>query len=232
MTWTLTASGAEYHLSGWAAQHPDCRPVDVADIAHHLAIINRFAGATVRPYSVAEHSLFCSEIAQRHGCTLGLQMAALMHDAHEAYVGDVSSPVKQAINQHATQSGGTAAWTVLEHDNAKAVRAQFGLLSAFAGYRAVITEIDLLALATERRDLCAWDAARNAPWPVIDSAGRPGVAPVEPIDWIGLNTPERAAMSWRDWRNAFQDRYDELRFGLELTAQGLLAPADSAEVAG
>ena len=52
MTWMLTSTGAEYHLTGPAALAASGRPVDIRDVAHHLAMVNQFNGATTRPYSV------------------------------------------------------------------------------------------------------------------------------------------------------------------------------------
>lgn len=96
MTWMLTSTGVEYHLAGPTALAPCGRPVDIRDVAHHLAIVNQFNGATTRPYSVAEHSLLCCDIARHAGASVFVQMAALMHDAHEAYTNDLVSPAKLA----------------------------------------------------------------------------------------------------------------------------------------
>lgn len=68
----------------------------IRDIAHSLAFTARFRGHTTRFYSVAEHSLLVAALARENGRSLDVQTAALMHDAHEAYVGDVPSPLKWA----------------------------------------------------------------------------------------------------------------------------------------
>jgi hypothetical protein len=211
----ITASGAEYHLTGIAMLDAKTRPVHIGDIAHHLSQINRFTGACKRPYSVAEHSLFVSEIAQRNGCGMGAQLAALLHDAHEAYTTDLSSPAKTAVNHLAGLSGGTAAWSQFEDIQAKHVRAELRIGTAIAHSKTAVRMFDLQALVTERRDLTAWRAETHSAWPLFGSYLDQAV-PVEPIDWIDLDTPEREAMTWRDWRQAFQDRYDELVFGLRL----------------
>ena len=112
MSWMITATGAEYHLTGAASMTDAGRPVRIEDIAHQLAIINRYHGATIRPYSVAEHSLLCSEIAQRIGLSLVAQMAALLHDGHEPYTNDLSSPAKAALNLLCALGGGTNACIV------------------------------------------------------------------------------------------------------------------------
>jgi 5'-deoxynucleotidase YfbR-like HD superfamily hydrolase len=215
MSFMITASGAEYHLTGIAMLDAKTRPVQIGDIAHHLSQINRFTGACKRPYSVAEHSLFVSEIAQRNACSLGTQLAALLHDAHEAYTSDLSTPAKTAVNYLSGLSGGTSAWSQFEDIQAKHVRAQLRISTAIVSSKTAVRMFDLQALATERRDLTAWRADTHSEWPLFGSYLDQAV-PVQPIDWINLDTPEREAMTWKDWRQAFQDRYDEIVFGLRL----------------
>jgi len=70
---------------------PDPAMIDIVDIAHHLACLNRFCGALERPYSVAEHSV-------RVSCLLSGRnaLAGLLHDASEAYLSDLSTPIKHS----------------------------------------------------------------------------------------------------------------------------------------
>lgn len=213
MSWMLLPSGREYHLFGPAALTDAARPVDVEATAHQLALINRFHGATLRPYSVAEHSLLCSEIAARAGASHTVQLAMLWHDAHEAVTNDLSSPAKQAVNARSVQAGGTQAWNVFESEHAQRFRAALGLSTVFRAERFRIRLIDLMALATERRDLTAWREGEHAGWEVLGDDG-PDEDRVRPIDWIDINSPERRAMTWQDWRQAFMDRYAELSFVL------------------
>ena len=71
----------------------------IEDIAHALANINRFNGATKRPISVAQHSVFVARlIGDSYSLLetdheLGLQ--GLLHDASEAYLGDVTAFLKR-----------------------------------------------------------------------------------------------------------------------------------------
>ncbi|MET3517827.1 5'-deoxynucleotidase YfbR-like HD superfamily hydrolase [Pseudacidovorax sp. 1753] len=213
-SWMLTPSGAEYHLYGADSFTDDGRPVNVRDVAHQLALINRFHGATSRPYSVAEHSLLCCDIAEQLGRSVHVQMAALWHDAHECITQDLSSPGKGAVNRVACAGGGTSAWTVFESVHAKRFRRALGLETVFVSMRAVLHQIDLIALATERRDLTAWSPERNTPWPVLndeDPAER-----IEPVQSVRLNTWERGQMAWQDWRQAFLDRFDALEHARQL----------------
>jgi hypothetical protein len=64
--------------------------VCLEDLAHHLACINRFVGATREPISVAQHAVYVSRLCDG----TGYEMHALHHDDAEAYLGDVSKWVK------------------------------------------------------------------------------------------------------------------------------------------
>lgn len=189
--WMVTASGREYALNGpQALGH--WNPPDIRDVAHHLALINRFNGATSRPYSVAEHSLLCERIAAAQGADAGLRLAALMHDAHQAYVGDVTSPAKHCLGVE---------WIGFEAMHKANLRSAFGLRALFAGHAGQVQQIDLIALATERRDLTAFDHFRNERWPVLD-----GIEPhLERLD--PLNPPAE----WQSMREQFLQRFAVLR---------------------
>ncbi len=75
---------------------PELSEFSIRDIAHALGNICRFTGHTGRFYSVAEHSVHCSQIVED-----GHQFAALMHDAAEAFVGDVAKPLKALLPDYA-----------------------------------------------------------------------------------------------------------------------------------
>lgn len=71
----------------------------LADIVRGLSQINRFNGQTMRPYSVAAHSVKCLHVlSSNHDCTdPEILLAMLLHDAAEAYIGDIIRPIKQSI---------------------------------------------------------------------------------------------------------------------------------------
>lgn len=64
--------------------------VDIRDIARALTMQCRYAGHVGRFYSVAEHSVFVSNALRG----TGLELAGLLHDAAEAYLGDLIRPLK------------------------------------------------------------------------------------------------------------------------------------------
>ena len=117
--WTQTYSGGWLEL---LAPHPD--RIDPEDIAHHLAGICRYSGATRRHFSVAEHSILLHDWAMDyHGEHVALR--ALLHDAHEAYVNDIPSPVKAALAQ--INPATADAWRALTDGIDYAIGLRFGL---------------------------------------------------------------------------------------------------------
>ena len=69
--------------------------IDPADIARALSNLCRFGGHSKAFYSVAQHSaIVCDLLEQRGGATPDELMAALLHDAAEAYLGDLPHPLK------------------------------------------------------------------------------------------------------------------------------------------
>jgi hypothetical protein len=69
-------------------------PVSIDVLAHALCRVNRFSGHTRQPigYSVAQHSLNVMALLPRE-----LQLQGLLHDLHEALVGDVAAPLKMLL---------------------------------------------------------------------------------------------------------------------------------------
>lgn len=137
-----------------AAPRPE--DVDLGDIALALSRLARFTGQGARVYSVAAHSAWCAGEAARRGLSVDLQRLALMHDAAEAYVGDVSRPLKLLL----------PAFKEIEAGVWRAICARFDLPEDLP---AEIKEIDNLALATEAAAMFP----RHAPWP-----GFPAPSPV------------------------------------------------------
>lgn len=203
--WMLTHTGKDHYLSGCGAWMNE---IDIYDIAWHLAQINRFTGACTRPYSVAEHSLLCADLALHDGKSALVQLLCLLHDGHEAYTGDASSPAKQAIGM---------AWSQFEHLHADRVRRVLGVVTGFVTHRRLVGHYDLVALATERRDLTHFDADRNRTWP-IDEPG----AEVPPASWVNLNAIDRVEARWSHWRDEFLARFFHLQQQVQAAAAALM----------
>lgn len=72
--------------------NPKPETISIHDIASALSKICRFGGQTSNFYSVAQHSVLVCKLAPE-----SLKKAALMHDATEAYLGDVIKPLKNVL---------------------------------------------------------------------------------------------------------------------------------------
>jgi len=126
----LTAAGRYFDLlRPWRSE------IGVMEIAHALAHICRFTGHTQRFYSVAQHSVLVSHIVPPQDA-----LAGLMHDAAEAFVGDVSSPLKRLLPEY----------KLIERRVEAIVLTRFGLAPSLPES---VKRADLVALRTEQRDL-------------------------------------------------------------------------------
>ena len=86
--WIQTFTGKKFPLT-----HPDPDQIDIVDIAHALSLLCRFNAHCKSFYSVAEHSVHVS-----HEIDPELALVGLLHDAAEAYLGDVPSPLKKQLH--------------------------------------------------------------------------------------------------------------------------------------
>jgi len=130
---------------GGRAFYPlDPRPedIDIEDIAHALSLVCRFGGHCSTFYSVAEHSVRVSMAIVEAGGTRTEAFAGLMHDAAEAYLGDMIWPLKQAPS--------VAGYKAIEHRVQSVIFAKFGLPDELPP---IVKRFDLVLLSTEKRDL-------------------------------------------------------------------------------
>lgn len=71
--------------------------IDITDIAHALHLLCRANGHFPHFYSVAQHSINCAKEAKARGYSERIQLGCLLHDASEAYMSDVTRPVKKLL---------------------------------------------------------------------------------------------------------------------------------------
>lgn len=91
----ITFSGVHF-----APLAPRGEDILVADIAHALSLMTRANGHFPVFYSVAQHCLDCAAEAEAEGLTGREQLACLLHDASEAYLSDITRPVKAGLPEY------------------------------------------------------------------------------------------------------------------------------------
>ena len=153
--WIETASGKKFYPT-----EPRIEDIDIEDIAHALSHLCRFTGHCEVFYSVAQHCVLASRYCPEH------PMWGLLHDAAEAYLGDVSRPIKQELPMY----------QLWEERLLCLIAGKFGL--PFPPPECV-KEIDDRMLATERRDLMA--PGESNYWDGLDGV-EPFDAPISPWD--------------------------------------------------
>ena len=165
-----TYSGLAFDLAS-----PSPGQVRLLDIAHSLAHQCRFNGACTRFYSVAEHSVFVAlNVPARD------RPHALLHDAAEAYVGDLVRPLKRVLPDFA----------VLEQRVWRAICERFNIAPELP---ASVIAADDRMLATERAQIMshgthAW--ADAAPYPLRLQLYEPPRAKQVFLEWalsLGLD---------------------------------------------
>jgi len=200
MTWLQTASGRAFDLL-----HPDWRQVDFeVDIPEALARIARFTGhVRSGPYSVAQHCVIGADAIFRAGKDRAAAAAFLLHDAHEAYLGDIATPIGKALEGRVRFLEGhilgdivsrslNSLKTTIDREIYRA--AGMGDRGCPAALREIVKAYDVRMLVTERAHLLgpspkAWGAPYDA---------------AEPISRVGKITP------W-PWHVAADEYRDRLR---------------------
>lgn len=160
--WVQTYTGVR-----WDILHPRADDVRCEDIGHALAHLCRFAGHTREHYSVAQHAVLVSEFLERAYVPLQEQLAGLLHDAAEAYLGDLPTPVKRLFPAYAD----------LEAVTLEVIFKRFGLpprLSPAVRYademvlaaeaRALLADVSGWALPPEPKTLAS--RVPVTPWPI------------------------------------------------------------------
>lgn len=153
MTWVLTISGRKVDLLD-----PQPASICIEDIAHALSLQCRFNGHCSAFYSVAQHCVECSWIASPK-----FALECLLHDAPEAYTGDIVRPLKELLAHEGNLER-------IEADLEAAIATALGARIT-PGYYREVKRVDLIMLATEKRDLMPLSPE---PWPVLR-----GVTPLD-----------------------------------------------------
>lgn len=115
--------------------NPNPDDIVIADIAHALSLNNRWGGHTKYPYSVAYHSLWCAACVEPE-----YKLEALLHDATEAYIRDMPTPIKKLLPDY----------MALEEKLDTAIRAKFGLPATMSQ---AVKDVDRRALDFEWSDV-------------------------------------------------------------------------------
>ena len=158
--WMQTANGNIFH-----PLDPRAEEVHIEDIALSLSRQNRYNGMSDRAVSVAQHSVQCKWLVEKTGGDTNCQLALLMHDAAEAYlgiqttdgfsfIGDMITPLKTLFPEFAT----------IEDRIMDIINERFNLPTI--SYKAQ-KYYDRLAMAWEKRDMykssCEWPGIPDCP---------------------------------------------------------------------
>lgn len=92
MTWTHTSRGRALDLAD-----PQLQDIDLEEIGEALGHLCRYNGCVRQFYSVGQHCVLMSEWLEQQGEPLEVQLGALLHDAAEAYLGDLTWPVQALL---------------------------------------------------------------------------------------------------------------------------------------
>lgn len=176
--WMQTASGRAFDLL-----RPDVDQIDFrTDVAEALARIPRFTGhVSAGPYSVAQHCVMGADAVLKETGRADLAAAFLLHDAHEAYLGDIATPIIVAFDEVffdiAERQVGDVSPALRPGAIVREVKTRLDAAIHFAaglawppapGIVEAVKEWDLRMLATERRLLLG---APPAPWhPAVEAA--------------------------------------------------------------
>lgn len=184
-----TASGREVNLLD-----PQPSSIYLGDIAHALSNQCRFNGHVRRFYSVAEHSVLVSRLIEHHfPHDVQLQLAGLMHDAAEAYIGDMISPVKFALQEFGAE--GTSVpehWAELEQSIETAIGQSLQLVTD-QWHSSDVKRADWWALKIEATEV-TFSRGRGWHWPAnIEHLGH---RPPAGVEWAGGQESFRAASSF------------------------------------
>jgi len=173
LTWIQTYSGRKFY-----PLNPSIGDIYIEDIAQSLSMLCRFTGHCNNFYSVAQHSVLVSYICKHKHALHGL-----LHDASEAYLSDLNSPLKR--------SGEFENYKMYENKLQSLINLKFGLKDVEPKN---VKNADIKLLATEARDFMS---PLHSDW----------VQPCDPLPFKIDPLPPAEA------KDLFMDRYIELTHG-------------------
>lgn len=176
--WAQIYSGEKF----WPLD-PKPEEVSLKDIAHSLALQCRFNGHSDVFYSIAQHSVLVSKVVSQEQA-----LAALFHDASEAYTGDMVSPLKKFLPPE---------FKMIEKEIENAVFEHFGIKHETVDH-VEIKRADKIALFTEMRDLMKEPPSK---W--------------DDVDLFQPHTDKIIPLSPEEAEKEFLDRFNELTKGKE-----------------
>ena len=168
----VLSTGALFSLT-----KPDPAQITFRVIGEALGKICRFGAQCPEFYSVAEHSVLCARLALEDGQPWKACRAVLMHDAAEAFVGDMIRPIKRSL----------PSYRVIEHRIKYAIWDKFELDDS-PDLREEIALYDNTMLRSEQE--CFWPGA--TPWPGLENY------PCKP-KLIRCLSPQEASREFLSW---------------------------------
>lgn len=175
--WMQTFSGKHFYPLS-----PDPDAVDPFDIAHALGMLCRYGGHVREFYSVAEHCVHMARWAMAEGLGRDVALWALLHDATEAYVGDMIRPLKRSMPAYVELETGVMA-AILERFGLAHERIVDGAgrVVRVVGEPTMVKHADTRILLTERQALMrenpgTWGVDQLTPLPVPIGCWEPKLA--------------------------------------------------------
>ncbi len=95
MSYILTYKKIEFY-----PLNPQAEDIDIEDIAHALSLLCRANGHFKHFYSVGLHSINCAYEAMARGYSERVVLGCLLHDGSEAYLADITRPVKKHLQKY------------------------------------------------------------------------------------------------------------------------------------
>lgn len=183
--------------------YPQVDQISFGDIAWSLSRQARYNGHTQgeHPYSVAQHSVWVAFIAQHFlKASKVTTLQALFHDAHEAYTGDISTPLK-------SMPGIRENIKPIEQRLQQAIHSALYIPEPSGADLATIKDADQIALAVEAHHLMysngdGWACKEDVPEELFGFFWRPlSIQEAHELFWIAKNYIDRGLKLEELWRS-------------------------------